>query len=323
MTRISPTADLGGKEEQEKLNNESGSILREMGLDGDVAKTLAPGDDQPQRLVDDLGLTPEQLQEVAKNHPEMFEAPGLAQGSSAGLDLSAVEPLRSTGIAAAGAPIFVDRTEPCVTDIFHFTHIGNLPTILADGGLWSDSDCASRQKTVARSGSTEIKQRRLAMPIEAGVGRGGVVGDYVPFYYAPRSPMLYSISRGNVPGVQPDQDSLVYLVARAEDFTPPNFVVTDGNAAAGFTSHYGTHQDIATYVDWAVMRATYWNNTDEDGDRMRRRAAEFLVHQFVSWTAIRSVITRTEATKKAVEALYRQQNSLHQPPVTVNSSWHY
>jgi hypothetical protein len=210
-----------------------------------------------------------------------------------------------------------------VTDIFHFTHIENLPTILTDGGLWSDSDCASRQKAVARSGSTEIKRRRLGTPIEAGVGMGGVVGDYVPFYYAPRSPMLYRISRGNVPGVSPDQDSLVYLVACAEDFSPPSFVVTDGNAAAGWTSHYGTHQDIVTRVDWTVMRATYWNNTDEDGDRMRRRAAEFLVHRFVPWTAIRSVATRIETTRKAVEELYRKLKSQHQPPVTVKGSWYY
>lgn len=69
--------------------------------------------------------------------------------------------------------------------------------------------------------------------------------------------MLYSIARGNVPGVPPDQDSLIYLVARAEDFSPPNFVVTDGNAAAALTSHYGTHQDIVTHVDWVVMRSTY------------------------------------------------------------------
>lgn len=34
---------------------------------------------------------------------------------------------------------------------------------------------------------------------------GGVLHDYVPFYFAPRSPMLYTISRGNVVGYEQGQ----------------------------------------------------------------------------------------------------------------------
>jgi len=210
-----------------------------------------------------------------------------------------------------------------VTDIFHFTHLDNLATILADGGLWSDSACAKMQRAVARSGSSEIKQRRLATPIESGVGMGGCVGDYVPFYFAPRSPMLFSISRGNVPGVSADQDPLVYLVACAEEFKPPAFVVTDGNAAGGLTSHYGTHADIAVRVDAQLMQAVYWNNTDEDGDRKRRRAAEFLVHDFVPWARIKALATRTRATQLAAEALFKRLKLKHRPAVSVESGWYF
>jgi len=209
------------------------------------------------------------------------------------------------------------------TDILHFTQLHNLPTILSDGGLWSDAECIQQGKGVARSGAADIKQRRLSIRIATGVGRGGVVGDYVPFYYAPRSPMLYSIARGNVPGVSSDQDQIVYLVARAQGFSAPEFVVTDGNAAAVLTSHFGTHQDMATRVDWPLMQATYWNDTDADGDRKRRRAAEFLVYRFVPWTAIHAVVVRTAATKHAVDTLYRTQGAQHQPPVSIRASWYY
>ena len=149
------------------------------------------------------------------------------------------------------------------------------------------------------------------------------MGDYVPFYYAPRSPMLYSIKCGNVPGVEPDQDRIVYLVARTEDFSAPSFVVSDGNAAHDLTSFHGSHEAIHTHVDWEIMRATYWANTDEDGDRMRRRMAEFLVHRFVEWPRVRALATRVAATRQAILALYERLRPAHRPPVSVNPGWYY
>src|SRR5208283_661951 len=42
-------------------------------------------------------------------------------------------------------------------------------------------------------------------------------------------------------------------------------------------------------VDWDIMTAKYWHDTLEDGDRVRRRQAEFLVHQFFPWELITEV----------------------------------
>lgn len=210
-----------------------------------------------------------------------------------------------------------------MTDILHFTNIDNLPTILADGGLWSDADCTKAGKALIRSGDSSIKARRMATPIQSGIGMGGFVGDYVPFYYAPRSPMLYSISCGNVAGVSSSQDPIIYLIATAEDFAAPTFVVTDGNAGAGFTDHFGSHKDIATKVDWPLMGARIWRNTDEDGDRKRRRAAEFLVHKFVPWLRIRAVVTRTDTTQASVVALFKANTVKRRPAVTVDSDWYF
>ncbi|MBZ4334350.1 DUF4433 domain-containing protein [Corallococcus sp. AS-1-12] len=210
-----------------------------------------------------------------------------------------------------------------MTDIYHFTHITNIEAIIRDGGLMSDSECIRIGRTAVRSGNAEIKQRRLAKAIESGVGMGGVVGDYVPFYFAPRSPMLYKIMRGNVPGVDPDQDPLVYCVACAEDFSPPEFVITDGNAAHDFSSHYGDHAALSTCIDWRLMRDAIWKNTEEDGDRMRRRMAEFLVNRFVSWPRVAGLVTRIPATRDAIRALYSKLKPAHQPPVSVRPDWYY
>lgn len=111
-------------------------------------------------------------------------------------------------------------------------------------------------------------------------GPGGVVGDYVPFYFATRSPMLFRIQAGGVEGVSPDQTRLAYLVSSTEavvDAALPH-VFTDGNAAAAFSEFYEDVAMLDEIVDWPLMRARMWANTPEDPDRRRRRGAEFLVH---------------------------------------------
>jgi hypothetical protein len=65
----------------------------------------------------------------------------------------------------------------------------------------------------------------------------GAVGEYVPFYFAPRSPMLFRIQRGGVEGVSSDPSRLAYVVSSTEAVLEAGlaYVFTDGNAAAAFT----------------------------------------------------------------------------------------
>lgn len=63
------------------------------------------------------------------------------------------------------------------------THGRNLDAIVAVGELRAHATAG----TVADIADAGIKTRRTT--IEIGCGPGGFVGDYVPFYFAPRSPM--------------------------------------------------------------------------------------------------------------------------------------
>ncbi|MGF0313829.1 DarT ssDNA thymidine ADP-ribosyltransferase family protein [Rhodococcus sp. IEGM1428] len=49
---------------------------------------------------------------------------------------------------------------------------------------------------------------------------GGCVADYIPLYFAPRSPMLYSLKMGNVPTFQGDTHDFVYIVTSTEVSRP-------------------------------------------------------------------------------------------------------
>lgn len=109
----------------------------------------------------------------------------------------------------------------------------------------------------------------------------GTVGDYVPFYYAPRSPMMFNIHTGRVPGYNQGQGPLVYVWSYLSTVAEHGlrWVASDGNSAhslSEFTNDWGR---LASFVDWPIMHERMWHNTADDGDRMRRRMAEILVHQ--------------------------------------------
>jgi ssDNA thymidine ADP-ribosyltransferase, DarT len=53
----------------------------------------------------------------------------------------------------------------------------------------------------------------------------------------------------------------------------------------------GVLHDYVPYdaIDWDVMKSRYWNDTNEDNDRKRRRQAEFLVRHFSPWQLITEI----------------------------------
>lgn len=165
--------------------------------------------------------------------------------------------------------------------IVHFTHVSNLSTIANTGRLACD--------TTARAGLLQMEvgdpaikeaRRRRKVP----VGPGGSIGEYVPFYFAPRSPMMYRIAcdhRDGVPGRYAGGDRpLVYLAATIGAVVDAGlgWAATDGNAANATTAFTAELGELGSMVDWPLMVAARWNNTEGDPDRQRRRMAEFLVH---------------------------------------------
>ncbi len=69
------------------------------------------------------------------------------------------------------------------------------------------------------------------------------------------------------------------------------------------------------------MKETYWHDTDKDGDRKRRRQAEFLVHQFCAWELITEVGVINRQIADRVRAIL--EPAVHQPAVTVRRGWYY
>ena len=86
---------------------------------------------------------------------------------------------------------------PANPKIYHIVHIDRLSSIVNDDVLICDSIIANRQDSGTTIGMTNIKERRLQRQLPCYPST--CVGDYVPFYFCPRSVMLYLIYRANHP----------------------------------------------------------------------------------------------------------------------------
>ena len=150
-----------------------------------------------------------------------------------------------------------------MTPIYHITHIANLPKMLQEDGLLCDAEAERRGLCAQSIAYDTIKERRKRWPVKnlAGqpVAAGGVVADYVPFYFSNRSPMLGAIHKGFVPAYQGGQRDVVYLMAHAESVAAaaPNWCFTNGHAVEAVTDFYSQLQDL-NQVDWEAVKTWRW-----------------------------------------------------------------
>jgi len=212
-------------------------------------------------------------------------------------------------------------TTPSRGLLFHFTHIENLASV-ASSGLRCDSAVTSSGTTFVEVGNRDIKDRRRSRAVP--IPPHGVVADYVPFYFAARSPMLYAIHMGSVPTYAGRQDEVVYLatntVTVAEHALP--FVFTDRNAALALARYSDDLDEMESLVDWPLMEGQWFKNTPDEPDRRERRMAELLVHQHVPWSAILGVMTRTDVqARQAADVLATV--GVDPVPVRTQADWYF
>lgn len=209
---------------------------------------------------------------------------------------------------------------PQPTQVLHFTHVSHLASVVSHG-LLADSRAHAEGLLAVEVGNVSIKEKRQRRSVP--VAPGGVVADYVPFYFAPRSPMMYAIEKGNVPTDAGGCDDIVYLVATVDAIatTGASTLFTDRNAVLEFARFTGIAAELDDLVDWPLMRERYWANTEQDPDRRERRMAECLVHQQVAWAAFEGIVCRNQA---CADATGRVLASLgQQVPITVRPNWYF
>ncbi|MDA3961068.1 MAG: DUF4433 domain-containing protein [Planctomycetota bacterium] len=201
---------------------------------------------------------------------------------------------------------------------FHITHLRNLPAIV-QGGLRCDRSMQHAAHVCI--GYRHIKDRRMQRSVPCAAG--GTLGDYVPFYFGPRSPMLFTINQRNTPDYQEGQTPIIHLVFAIDDLWQlgPTCAFTDRHAELGHALFSDDPGKLDEFVDWPLMKQDYWNDVPTYPDRKERRQAEFLVHQAVPWTAVHGI----GVINVDMESQVRQSiaSAAHQPTISVSPNWYY
>ncbi len=218
-------------------------------------------------------------------------------------------------------PVSVVRVPPdSAIWLYHITSAHNLAGILASGGLSSKRQLASRNLEIVSAAHDRIQQRRARTPVP--VEPKGVIHDYVPWSFAPRSPMLCAIAHQRLENQQVRQEEMVHLRTSLKRVKDLGFewVFTDGHPLL-FLSNFFAFEAELIRIDWPLMKAEFWNNTDEHPDRKRRREAEFLIRDFAPWELVDGIGVKTEEMAQNVSGILA--SSAHRPPVRVLPNWYY
>jgi hypothetical protein len=207
--------------------------------------------------------------------------------------------------------------------IYHITHVDNLPAILAEGCLVSDRTMVQRGGPSEAIGMSSIKQRRVD-ELEVACHPGTKVGDFVPFYFCPRSIMLYVIHCANHHELKyrEGQGPIVHLVADAQRVV--EWATSEGvpwcfslsNAGANYTE-FRSHLAQLNELDWSAIRATDFREPDvKEG-----KQAEFLLHGRFPIELVERVGVHSEPVRaRAVEAWAGVHSA---PPIGVQTTWYY
>jgi ssDNA thymidine ADP-ribosyltransferase, DarT len=216
--------------------------------------------------------------------------------------------------------------------LFHITALHNLQAIIQSGALLSKNSGAQagiNYQNIAHAGAQGARSvRTVPNP------PGGNIHDFVPFYFAPRSPMLLAIQGGKVAGCALKQEDIVHLettVDKANALGLP-FVFYDRNATLAFSTPYTDLSKLPTAIAWDLLTETptfdgyckYWNNKPEISryaDRMERRQAEFLLKHRVPLSAIMRIGVIDE--QRAILVRNLLASSAVNIPVVVMREWYF
>lgn len=216
---------------------------------------------------------------------------------------------------------------PTQPKVYHIVHVDRLPSILEAGYLWSDSEVLRRGSPGTTIGMSHIKRRRLHENVLQSHALLKV-GDCVPFYFCPRSIMLYLIHRGDSEDLayRGGQEPIIHLEAdlRAAvawaDANGKRWAFTLSNAGSYY---FEDRADLAQLgdINWEAVQTNRWGGNGISRSIKEGKQAEFLVEQQFPWHLVEKIGVASRATFNQVHGALAGKT--HRPPVDICSDWYY
>ena len=203
--------------------------------------------------------------------------------------------------------------------IYHIVHVDRVSSIAADR-LWCDAEVPKRVAGGTGIGMPALKARRLGLALRSHPGL--TVGACVPFYFCPRSVMLYVIWRRNHPQLTyvGGQEPIVHLEANLlevvdwADRERHRWAFTLSNASSLYAEDRRSLDQLGE-IDWEAVSATDWRDCKE------AKQAEFLVEKFFPWHLVRRIGVYSESVAHLVHAAFPPGRP--RPLVQIKRPWYY
>lgn len=205
--------------------------------------------------------------------------------------------------------------------IYHIFHVDRLASVIADDFMWSDAVMNQKAPVGTTIGMSAIKARRLR-ELTLTSHPDLYVGGCVPFYFCPRSVMLYLIHQANHQdlGYRGGQAPIIHLeadlratVAWAEA-NGHRWAFTLSNAGAYY---FEDRSDLGqlTEINWAAVQALDWRSCKEG------KQAEFLLEGCFPWHLVERIGVQSQAIYTHVA--HALTAGSHRPRLEIKADWYY
>lgn len=170
--------------------------------------------------------------------------------------------------------------------VYRMTHIENIEHILQNGITHRTSPNHNPEYVSIGDVSLINTRDNKQVSVDNGDFRNSdapkiTLGEFIPFYFGVKMPMLYVIQNGGNFVIESTSASkIIYMVCSVSRIIEhhKNYYFSDGHATDNLTSFYDDTRinDLNEIIDWNAIKALYWGGQD-NLNLKRKKQAEFLV----------------------------------------------
>ncbi len=204
--------------------------------------------------------------------------------------------------------------------LYRITHIENIPHILKHGVTHKNSPNANSE--YINIGDSSLIDARSEKHIIVDNGKQGYgylesikLGNFIPFYFGYRMPMLFVIQKG-YNGVKIQlPENIVYCVSSVQKIIDEGlgFYFTDGHAIDSLSCCYDSRliKEVNQIVDFDAAKAPDWTIKR---DLKRKKEAEFLINADLHSHCLIGYICYNANAKMSLRRMGVAENMIHVNP---------
>ena len=201
-------------------------------------------------------------------------------------------------------------------------HINNFPSVLNEGKIYCDRIMQSKNLKSFSIGLSDIKKRRLNK-LKLSSYPALFVGDFVPFYFCPRSIMLYLIYKKN-PNLKykGGQSDIIHLeadlfeVIKWATINNIKWAFTFSNAGAYYFKDSNLTKDLE-FLNWDAIESDNWaENTIKEA-----KQSEFLLENSFDISLVRKIGVQNYNMFNNVNQILK--NYKMDLKVEIKKNWYY